>query len=626
MLIVVMGVSGSGKTTIGKMLANKLNLSYYDADDFHPPSNISKMKNGIALNDDDRQPWLKNLSLAMKEWEHAGGAVLSCSALKEKYREVFNETINDIHWVYLNGEFDLIRGRMEKRSGHYMKSDLLKSQFDTLEVPNYGFHVSIADEPELIIKKIMHKLNQSEKSFFGIIGLGVMGQSLALNIADHHFSLSVFNRKTEGEEKIVENFLKKTKGKQIKGFTEMTDFVNSLESPRKILMMIKAGKALDDVIALLIPHLSKGDILIDGGNSHFSDTSKRIDYLKSKGVFFVGTGISGGEEGARNGPSIMPGGSKEGYAQIAGVLESISAKDKSNEPCCGYIGPDGAGHFVKMIHNGMEYAEMQFLAEIYGLLRSGMTNDEISAVFREWQKGELSSYLLDISAKILKKKEGNKYLLDLVLDQAGNKGTGCWSSIAALEMGQPTTVMTSALFARYLSSFKNDRSTLALKIDNLPPHEIPDLDQLKNAYLFVKWINHQQGFALIKAYSEEKKWQLNLSEIARIWTNGCIIKSALMEKCVDHFKSAEDLFEIDEITDLLRSKESSVRDILFFGLAKRISLNSISTAYDYWITMTTKQSTANMIQAQRDFFGAHTYQRIDKPEGQFFHSNWNSDD
>jgi len=380
------------------------------------------------------------------------------------------------------------------------------------------------------------------------------------------------------------------------------------------------------VIALLIPHLSKGDILIDGGNSHFSDTSKRIDYLKSKGVFFVGTGISGGEEGARNGPSIMPGGSKEGYAQIAGVLESISAKDKSNEPCCGYIGPDGAGHFVKMIHNGMEYAEMQFLAEIYGLLRSGMTNDEISAVFREWQKGELSSYLLDISAKILKKKEGNKYLLDLVLDQAGNKGTGCWSSIAALEMGQPTTVMTSALFARYLSSFKNDRSTLALKIDNLPPHEIPDLDQLKNAYLFVKWINHQQGFALIKAYSEEKKWQLNLSEIARIWTNGCIIKSALMEKCVHHFKSAEDLFEIDEITDLLRSKESSVRDILFFGLAKRISLNSISTAYDYWITMTTKQSTANMIQAQRDFFGAHTYQRIDKPEGQFFHSNWNSDD
>ena len=255
-----------------------------------------------------------------------------------------------------------------------------------------------------------------------------------------------------------------------------------------------------------------------------------------------------------------------------------------------------------------------------------MTNAELSAVFREWQKGELSSYLLDISAKILKKKEGNKYLLDLVLDQAGNKGTGCWSSIAALEMGQPTTVMTSALFARYLSSFKNDRSTLALKIDNLPPHEIPDLDQLKNAYLFVKWINHQQGFALIKAYSEEKKWQLNLSEIARIWTNGCIIKSALMEKCVDHFKSAEDLFEIDEITDLLRSKESSVRDILFFGLAKRISLNSISTAYDYWITMTTKQSTANMIQAQRDFFGAHTYQRIDKPEGQFFHSNWNSDD
>ncbi|MGB5242087.1 MAG: NADP-dependent phosphogluconate dehydrogenase [Lutimonas sp.] len=626
MLIVVMGVSGSGKTTIGKMLANKLNLSYYDADDFHPQSNISKMKSGIALNDDDRQPWLNNLSLAMKEWEHAGGAVLSCSALKEKYRKVFKETINDIHWVYLNGEFDLIRKRMEKRSGHYMKSDLLKSQFDTLEVPNYGFHVNIEDEPELIVKKIMNKLDQSGKSFFGIIGLGVMGQSLALNMADHHFSLSVFNRTTEGEEKIVENFLKRSKNKQIKGFTEMIDFVNSLAPPRKILMMIKAGKALDEVIDLLIPHLSQGDILIDGGNSHFLDTLRRIDDLKSKGIFFVGAGISGGEEGARNGPSIMPGGSKEGYAQIAGVLETISAKDRSNGPCCGYIGPDGAGHFVKMIHNGMEYAEMQFLAEIYGLLRSGMTNEEISDVFSEWQKGELSSYLLDISAKILKKKEGNDYLLDFVLDQAGNKGTGCWSSIAALELGQPTTVMTSALFARYLSSFKHERSKLALKISHSPHNELPDLDQLKNAYLFVKWINHQQGFALIKAYAEEKKWQLNLSEIARIWTNGCIIKSTFMEKCVDHLKSAGDLFEIDEITDFLRSKESSARDILYLGLTKRISLNSFSTAYDYWISMTTKQSTANMIQAQRDFFGAHTYQRIDKPENQFFHSNWDLDD
>ena len=626
MLIVVMGVSGSGKTTIGKMLANKLNLKYYDADDFHPQSNISKMKNGIALNDTDRQPWLKNLSLAMSNWEHEGGAVLACSALKEKYRDVFNKNLDGIHWVYLKGDFDLIRERMEKRSDHYMKSNLLKSQFSALEVPSYGLHVNIEEEPELIVRNIMSELNQSGQSFFGIIGLGVMGQSLALNIADKHFSLSVYNRATEGEEKIVENFLIKNRDKPIKGFTEMVDFVNSLESPRKILIMIKAGKALDEVIAILLPHLSKGDVLIDGGNSHFSDTSKRIDYLASKGIFFVGAGISGGEEGARNGPSIMPGGSEEGYAQIAKVLESISAKDRSKEPCCGFIGADGSGHFVKMIHNGMEYAEMQFLAEIYGLLRSGMTNDEISDVFREWQKGELSSYLLDISAKILKKKEGNDYLIDLVLDKAGNKGTGCWSSIAALELGLPTTVMTSALFARYLSSFQHERSKLALKIRNSPNTEIPDLDQLKNAYLFAKYINHQQGFNLIKAYSEEKKWQLNLSEIARIWTNGCIIKSAMMEKCVGYFKSADDLFEIEEITDLLSSQEYSAREILKFGLMQRISLNSFSTAYDYWISMTTKRSTANMIQAQRDFFGAHTYQRIDKPLHQFFHSNWNLDD
>ncbi|MFD1315690.1 NADP-dependent phosphogluconate dehydrogenase [Namhaeicola litoreus] len=626
MIVVVMGVSGCGKTTVGKNLATKLGLPYFDADDFHSELNIKKMQSAIPLTDEDRRPWLESIAEEMRSWDKEKGAVLACSALKEMYRKVFNQTIKNIHWVYLNGDFDLIKSRLENRAGHYMKSDLLKSQFDTLEIPDYGIHIDIKEEPASIVKKIMNKLNLSEKSFFGIIGLGVMGQSLALNIADNNFSLSVYNRAVEGEEKIVEEFLVKNKNKRISGFTKINGFVDSLETPRKILIMIKAGKALDDVIEQLLPHLNEGDVLIDGGNSHFSDTLKRYQFLSSKGIHFVGSGISGGEEGARKGPSIMPGGSKEGYAKIAEVLEAISAKDKSNNPCCTYMGPDGSGHFVKMIHNGMEYAEMQFLSEIYGLLRTTMTNDEISEVFEDWQKGELSSYLLDISAKILKKKEGKDYLLDLVLDQAGNKGTGCWSSIAALELGQPTTVMTSALFARYISSFKSERSNLSQKIAVSITTELPNIDKLKNAYLFVKWINHQQGFALIKAYSEDKKWQLNLSEISRIWTNGCIIKSALMEECVDYFKREKNLFDLEEIIDLLSSLESSTKEVLHFALEKRISLNSFSTAFDYWISMTTQQSTANMIQAQRDYFGAHTFQRIDQPENQYFHSNWGVDD
>lgn len=376
------------------------------------------------------------------------------------------------------------------------------------------------------------------KSTFGIIGLGVMGKSLGLNIAEKGFGISVYNRADSGEEKIVTQFLNENNSfPNIAGFTNIEKFIASIERPCKILIMIKAGNAIDSVIQQLIPFLSKGDILIDGGNSHFSDTNKRSKYLAAMNIHFVGCGVSGGEEGARKGPSIMPGGTPESYQMIAPILETIAAKDINNKPCCTYIGPEGAGHFIKMVHNGIEYVEMQLLAEIYAMLSITHTNDEIAYLLKTWNNTDLSSYLLEITINILQKKEGNQYVLDTILDTAGNKGTGSWSSKTAFDLGTVNTMMSSAVFARYISSFKEKRKSLSTLINySSKSLEKPNLESLKNTYKFARIINHHQGFELIRIASQEYNWDLNLSEIARIWTNGCIIRSDFMEKSVAVFK------------------------------------------------------------------------------------------
>ncbi len=462
------------------------------------------------------------------------------------------------------------------------------------------------------------------KSFIGVIGLGVMGRSLSLNIADKGYSLSVFNRTTPEEEYIVKDFLKTTNvGMEIKGFTKLSEFVNSLEHPRKILIMIKAGNAIDHVIEQLIPFLSEGDIIIDGGNSHYLDTKRRSDYLESIKLNFVGVGVSGGEEGARRGPSIMPGGNRSSYEIIAPVLESIAAKDKEGTKCCTYIGPGGAGHFVKMVHNGIEYAEMQLLAEIYTILSVFKSNEEIKELFLEWNAGDLSSYLLEITAEIMTKKEGDKYVLDLILDKAGHKGTGSWSSKTAYDLGTVNTMMSSAVFARYVSSFKEKRKYLSKIITTSVDNNCRiSIDELREAYLFARIINHHQGFALLRQASDSYDWNLSLSEISRIWTNGCIIRSKLMISCISYFKNYDDLIEHPEIIENLKNKENAVKAVLIYGLSNRIPLDLFSAANAHWVSMTTERLSANMIQAQRDYFGAHTYQRVDAPENQFFHTNW----
>ena len=618
-VIVIMGVSGSGKSTISKLLSNKINIPFIDADDFHPQQNVDKMSAGIPLNDEDRKPWLQTLNEELKKGEKQGGIVLACSALKESYREILQEKIENIKWFYLKGSFELIEHRIEERENHFMSSDLLQSQFDALEVPSYATTINIDKKTKKIVKKIINTLNASS---FGVLGLGVMGKSLALNLINNNFSISVYNRESEEEQGIVSQFVESVNSKKVVGFITLQSFVESIQRPRKILMMVKAGKVTDSVIREITPYLEKGDILIDGGNSHYKNTERREIFLKEKKINFIGLGVSGGEEGALKGPSLMPGGNKKSYKKIADFLEKIAAKDEGGNPCCTYIGPSGAGHFVKMVHNGIEYGDMQLLAELYDVLSKSKNYEKIAEIFSKWNQGNLASYLLEITAKILKEKEKDTYLLDYILDKAGNKGTGSWSSIAALQLGIPTTLKTAAVNARYTSSFKEDRVKLSSYRKVEKQYESIDIELLEQAYDFARTINLHQGLQLIKTASEEYDWDLNLSEICRVWSNGCIIKSEKVKKYSNLLREVETILEEESILLELYKNEKAIVKVIAYALKYRIQIPCFYEAYNYWIAMTTEKSSANLIQAQRDFFGAHRFQRVDADNKESFHHNW----
>ncbi|MEL6810690.1 MAG: NADP-dependent phosphogluconate dehydrogenase [Bacteroidota bacterium] len=457
---------------------------------------------------------------------------------------------------------------------------------------------------------------------FGIIGLGVMGRSLAKNIAGKGFSLSVYNRMTEAEKEVVPNFLKNIHNKTVQGYTEMEGFVLSLSQPRKILLMVNAGSPVDAVIAQLKPLLAQGDIIIDGGNSHYKDTQRRATFLKEVGLHFIGCGISGGEQGALSGPSMMAGGAMAAYAHIEPVLKGIAAKDNQENPCVNLLGSDGCGHFVKTIHNGIEYAEMQLLAECYALLAPTYSYEKIASIFEDWNTGPLASYLLEITAQIMTKKEGDSYLLDKVLDQAGSKGTGSWSSQAAFQLGVPASMINAAVTARYISALKEQRVKWSGKTVVPVEADAIDIDLLKDAYTFARILNHYQGFEIIKAASKENQWNVNFSEIARIWTKGCIIQSQFMESLVTRFRDTDDLLNDTALFSELQKNEKAARSIIKHSLNLRIPIPCISNSLQSWMSLTTERSSAHLIQAQRDEFGAHTYKRIDKPFDQTFTSNW----
>ena len=615
---IIMGVSGSGKTTVGQLLAKQLAIPFYDADDFHPKSNIEKMASGIPLDDEDRKPWLLKLKEEIRSWGQGG--VLACSALKESYRAILSEG-NSIQWIYLDGDYKTIFKRMEARN-HYMKPELLQSQFETLEPPSYGIQVSVDQTPEAIVSKIISKIQPMKRSEFGILGMGVMGRSLAKNVLRNGFSLSAYNRYTDAEKEVIPSLLSELQNEDIQGFTNLEAFVESIETPRKILLMIPAGSPVDGVLEELTPLLSQGDIIMDGGNSHYKDTQRRELVIKSSGFYYLGIGISGGEEGALLGPSMMVGGDSLAYNKVKVILETISAKDFNNKPCVSLLGANGAGHFIKTIHNGIEYGEMQLLAEVYALLKPSLSNDEIAELFKNWNTGETGSFLLETTIAILQKKENKESLLDKIWDVASSKGTGTWSSITALEQGFPATILTAAVMERAVSNTKELRTTLSEKLDYESFLATIDTEKLKEAYQFARLLNHQQGLQLIEATSNSEGWDVDLSEVVRVWTNGCILKSELLKKIYPLLSTHSNLLEDATMLKRLKHSESAVVDILVWGMQQRNALPCLSSSLQYWYGITTAFSSANLIQAQRDAFGAHTYKRIDAPKDQSFTTNW----
>jgi 6-phosphogluconate dehydrogenase len=469
----------------------------------------------------------------------------------------------------------------------------------------------------------------SKLSDIGLIGLAVMGENLVLNMESKGFTVSVYNRSTQK----VDDFLSgRARGKKIIGTHSIEELVGSIVRPRKIMLMIKAGNAVDEMINMLIPHLSPGDIIIDGGNTHFPDTNRRTALVESKGLLYIGTGVSGGEEGALLGPSIMPGGSKEAWQFVRPILQAIAAKVDDGTPCCNWVGENGAGHFVKMVHNGIEYGDMQLITEAYQIMRDllHLDADEMHLIFKEWNEGELDSYLIEITRDILKFKDTDgKPLVDKILDTAGQKGTGKWTAVAALDLGIPLTLIGEAVFSRCLSAVKNERVE-ASKILHGPTlkftgDKVKFITDIKEALYASKIVSYAQGYSLMRAAAEEYKWKLNYGGIALMWRGGCIIRSAFLGKikeAFDHNPSITNLLLDPFFKDKIENAQNGWRKVVSAAALNGIAVPAISSALGYYDGYRCEKLPANLLQAQRDYFGAHTYERTDKPRGKFFHTNW----
>ena len=467
------------------------------------------------------------------------------------------------------------------------------------------------------------------KADIGLIGLAVMGQNLVLNMNDHGFKVAVFNRTVSK----VDDFLAQgAKGTQVVGAHSIQELVGLLERPRRVMLMVQAGQPVDDFIEQLIPLLEKGDIIIDGGNSNYNDSIRRTAYVESKELLFIGTGVSGGEEGARHGPSIMPGGSPAAWQHVKPIFQAIAAKVSDGSPCCDWVGENGAGHYVKMVHNGIEYGDMQLICEAYQLMRDGlgMSAAEIQKVFAKWNKGKLDSYLIEITRDILAyKDEDGKPLVDKILDTAEQKGTGKWTGISALDMGIPLTMVVEAVLGRALSSLKDERFA-ASKVLPGPKAKIAGdekafIKDLEEAVYASKLISYTQGYMLMRAAAKEYKWNLNYGGIALMWRGGCIIRSAFLGKIKEAFDKNPGLTNLlldPYFKQQIESAQAAWRRVVAKAIQKGIPVPAMSSALAFFDGYRRESLPANLLQAQRDYFGAHTYQRVDKPRGQYFHTNW----
>ena len=468
-----------------------------------------------------------------------------------------------------------------------------------------------------------------KKADIGLIGLAVMGENLVMNMESKGFTVAVYNRTVEKVDKFTQG---RAAGKNIIGCHSLKEFADNLEKPRKAFIMVKAGAAVDSMIEQILEVFEEGDIIIDGGNSHFPDTIRRTEYVESKGLLYVGTGVSGGEEGALNGPSLMPGGSPAAWPYVKPIFQGICAKVEDGSPCCDWVGENGAGHFVKMVHNGIEYGDMQLICEVYQMMKDGLglSNDEMSAIFAAWNKTELDSYLIEITSDILAyKDEEGEYVVDKILDTAGQKGTGKWTAVSALDEGVPLTLIGEAVFARCLSAIKDER----VSASKVYPKEIPVydgdkaemLENMRKALYAAKIISYAQGYSLMRTAAKTYNWNLNYGGIALMWRGGCIIRSVFLGKikeAYDKNPALENLLMDDYFADTIKGLVPSMREVVSYGVKAGIPMPAISSALAWFDGYTSERLPANLLQAQRDYFGAHTYKRIDRPADEVFHTNW----
>jgi len=476
---------------------------------------------------------------------------------------------------------------------------------------------------------LKEEVSRLMKADIGLIGLAVMGENLAMNMESKGFSVAVYNRDT----KKVTNFIEgRAKGKKILGAMTLEELINSLKKPRKLMLMVKAGKAVDDLIDMAVPHLEAGDIIIDGGNSHFSDTIRRMRYVEEKGLLYIGAGVSGGEEGAFKGPSIMPGGSQAAWEHIKPIFQAIAARVEDGSPCCDWVGTDGAGHFVKIVHNGIEYGDMQLICEAYHLMREylGMTTEEMHEVFKEWNKGELNSYLIEITCDILAYKDADgSAMVDKILDAAGQKGTGKWTLMASLDEGVPLTLIGAAVYARCLSAMKDERVAASRVLSgpraNFLGNREGFIKDIKDALYASKIVSYAQGYTLLRAAAKTYGWDLDYGKIALMWRGGCIIRSAFLGRIKEAFDRDPDLCNLlldPFFREKVEAAQEGWRRVTATALLNGIPVPAFSAALCYFDGYRSERLPANLLQAQRDYFGAHTYERVDRPRGEMFHTNW----
>jgi 6-phosphogluconate dehydrogenase len=617
--IIVMGVSGTGKTTIGRLLSTSMNATYIEADEYHPTANIEKMASGIALQDEDRWPWLDALCDAINNVE--GPVIASCSALKEAYRQYIKQKIGEYNLVFLHGTKDVIHKRMAAREGHYMNADMLQSQLDILQPPEKCIAIDIENDKNQIVEKITKLMNT--KYEIGLLGLGVMGKSLARNMASKGIPVMAYNLPFPGEENVVNDFINQYGSETLQGAADLPNFILTLKQPRLILLMITAGKAVDDTIELLLPHLSPGDMIIDAGNTYFADTNRRYDYLKKHGMHFIGMGVSGGEEGALLGPSIMPAGDDDAKQRLLPLLQKICAF-ADGIPCVNWFGHGGGGHFVKMIHNGIEYADMQLISEAYAILKHGlkMSNIEIANHFETYKTTSQNSYLIDITIDVLRKKINGEEVIDTILDVAGHKGTGVWTSTTSLELGVAAPTIVAAMNQRILSAQKKLRVDQGAEIKYRETQiELSDFD---NALLFSRLIALTEGLHILTSAGKKYGWNYSLKDILQTWRGGCIIRSDMLltvMKSLEGNEALEHLFESPTFNNTLTALYPSSKKIMMALSMTDIAAPALTASIQYHKTLKTQYLPVNLIQAQRDYFGAHTVKLLEDTETSV-HIDW----